>query len=284
MGISESTIPLKDFVKIADEERQHRSREVANQSKTKGDVLYCQEVLAGHPELDKEFSEWDWSWVVQRSNQHKWGLPETNVLFMGSEGATTPCHFDEQHNFLNQVRGEKLVVLFPPDHYTRMYPFPVTHPCDRCAMVDVGDPDIEKFPKFADAHGYVATLGPGDVLYIPYGWWHYCKTVSHLSASITFWSKASPPGGGVPAVFGPSELSRARRNLEKIIVSDVGASNLSSEVERLMELIRRKDVQDPRLQTLKRMVGMLQIPEEQQLEFLEETFTGRFGFDPSAYI
>ena len=36
-------------------------------------------------------------------SRHGWGLPETNVLFMGTEAATTPAHFDEQHNFLNQV-------------------------------------------------------------------------------------------------------------------------------------------------------------------------------------
>merc|ERR1719476_1131198 len=121
-------------------------------------VLYCQETFTNHPELQLEFGRWDWPWVVQQCISNGWGLPETNVLFMGSEGATTPAHFDEQHNFLNQVRGSKRVVLFPPDDYTRMYPFPVTHPCDRTSMVDVRRPDLARFPLFAEARGRHAVL------------------------------------------------------------------------------------------------------------------------------
>jgi len=220
---------------------------------------------------------------VQQTQKHGWGLPETNVLFMGTVGATTPAHFDEQHNFLNQVRGKKTIVLFPPDDYTRMYPFPVTHPCDRCSMVDVHNADLERFPRFSEARGHVITLGPGDVLYIPYGWWHYCRTDTHLAASITFWAKDQSPNLGAQ-VIGPNELVRARRNLEKILAEDVGAPNLADEVLRLIRRIETEDVDDARLSSLRRMLGMLQIPEDGQLRFLNETFVGRFGFDLRPFV
>lgn len=209
------------------------------------------------------------------------------MLFMGMEGATTPAHFDEQHNFLNQVRGHKLVVLFPPEDYTRLYPFPVTHPCDRCSMVDVRQADLQRFPRFAEAQGHVVTLGPGDVLYVPYGWWHYCRTLTHLAASVTFWSQVAGPSGGpasLPLTLGPNELARARRNLEKLLAEDVGAPNLGDEVLRLVGLIKKGETDDPRLAALRKMLGMLQVPEEEQLQFLSETFGGRFGFDLRPYV
>lgn len=254
------------------------------------EVLYCQEPFVGHPELEQEFSTWDWAWVLQQCRSHGWGLPETNVLFMGSEGATTPAHFDEQHNFLNQVRGSKLVVLFPPDDYTRLYPFPVTHPCDRCSMVDVQHADIKRFPRFEQARGHVVTLGPGDVLYIPYGWWHYCRTLTHLAASITFWSQARELGldastATLPPTMGAKEWVRARRNLEKLLAEDVGAPNLGKEVLRLLGLIEAGGVSnDPRLGALRKMLGMLEVPREEQLAFLNATFSGRFGFDSNPYV
>ena len=42
------------------------------------------------------------------------------------------------------------------------------------SMVDLDDPDFERFPKFREAlrHALVAELEPGDAIYIPALWWH----------------------------------------------------------------------------------------------------------------
>jgi len=282
--VKESKMAFSDFVAQADSAHE-RHCSAAKLDGTDGDVLYCQESFQNHPELEQEFATWDWTWLLKQCQRHNWGLPETNVLFMGTEGATTPAHFDEQHNFLNQVRGKKLVALFPPDDYTRMYPFPVTHPCDRCSLIDVRSPDLERFPAFGAARGLVTTLSPGDVLYIPYGWWHYCRTETHLAASITFWSQVSTGGQTqIPTSFGPNEWTRARRNLEKIIAEDVGGNNLDSEILRILGVIENGEVTDPRLVALRKMLSILQVAEEDQLPFLVDTFTGRFGFNQSLYV
>lgn len=288
--VREEKVPFKDFVASADAAAARgRGPTGADSTGNGGDVLYCQETFTGHPELENEFSSWDWTWAVQQCQRHGWGLPETNVMFMGTEGASTPAHFDEQHNFLNQVRGQKAVILFPPTDYTRMYPFPVTHPCDRCSMVDVQRPDLDKFPRFAEATGHYTVLNPGDVLYIPYGWWHYCSTLTHLGASITFWSLASSSAeklAHAPETLGPNEWARARRNLEKLLAKDVGEEKLSSEALRIVSVIRSGSgaSEDLRIVALRNLLGMLQVPEEDQLEFLDETFSGRFGFDLNDHV
>lgn len=79
------------------------------------------------------------------------------------EGVTTPAHFDEAFNFFAQVQGTKKFILYDPNDYPYLYPFPVHHPCDRqCqgkisvivliySLVDIDNPDLEKFPKFPQA-------------------------------------------------------------------------------------------------------------------------------------
>jgi ribosomal protein L16 Arg81 hydroxylase len=52
--------------------------------------------------------------------------------------------------------------------------------------VDVDHPDHARFPRLREAEMFVAELGPGDVIYIPRGWWHHVRTLE-LSISVNFW-------------------------------------------------------------------------------------------------
>merc|ERR1711988_277762 len=104
----------------------------------------------------------NWELLIRTSTAFGWGLPDSNELFIGMQGVETPLHFDERENLFFQARGLKECVLFPFVDYTRLYPFPTTHPCDRQSMV--GDPraaDCEAFPEFAHAVGYHAVLQAG---------------------------------------------------------------------------------------------------------------------------
>ena len=51
-----------------------------------------------------------------------------------------------------------------------MYPYPVHHPYDRYAMVDLDCVDAGDWPDFARVHGSVAILEPGDLLFVPQFW------------------------------------------------------------------------------------------------------------------
>ena len=187
--------------------------------------MYLQETMSGHTEMVDEFRSWNWRFLLQNSQRHGWGVPDANELFIGMRGAETPCHFDERHNLFFQVRGTKQLLLFPFVDYERLYPFPVTHPCDRQSMVNVVSPDHERFPAFSAATGCYATLRPRDLVFIPFGWWHWLRNDDALAVSISFWSMSPPTdlSKGVPDTFSAHELTRVKRNLEKHMASRFGA-------------------------------------------------------------
>ncbi len=100
---------------------------------------------------------------------------------------------DEFDNVYCQVSGFKYVRLFPRSQAPFMYRdaqgADVNMDQGNFSQVDVDDPDVyDKFPLFANAEYSEAILGPGDSLYIPWGCWHYFKSITP-SFSANFWWK-----------------------------------------------------------------------------------------------
>lgn len=67
----------------------------------------------------------------------------------------TPAHYDEQQNFFAQIKGYKRCILFPPDQFECLYPYPVHHPCDRQSQVRVAD----LFSALCQKGAFVKMLG-----------------------------------------------------------------------------------------------------------------------------
>uniref|UniRef100_A0A8C1Q5Q6 Hypoxia inducible factor 1 subunit alpha inhibitor n=1 Tax=Cyprinus carpio TaxID=7962 RepID=A0A8C1Q5Q6_CYPCA len=138
-----------------------------------------------------DFLGFNWNWINKQQAKRNWGPLTSNLLLIGMEGNVTPAHYDEQQNFFAQIKGHKRCILFPPDQFDCLYPYPVHHPCDRQSQVDFENPDYDKFPNFTNAVGYEAVVGPGDVLYIPMYWWHHIESLLNGGVTITvnFWYK-----------------------------------------------------------------------------------------------
>lgn len=47
-------------------------------------------------------------------------------------------------------------------------------------------PDLEQFPRFAEAQYREVLLRPGDALFMPQGLWHYVRSLT-TSVSINYW-------------------------------------------------------------------------------------------------
>ena len=112
---------------------------------------------------------------VKLGPRHQRGLEPIVSAWVAPRGATTPLHHDRHPNYLCHVVGRKLVYLWPPDA-----------PIPRNAPPAENTSHLDAAP-IVDACELHADLRPGDVLYIPEGWWHYVTTpVTSCSVSIWF--------------------------------------------------------------------------------------------------
>ena len=248
--------------------------------------MYLQETLSGHAEMADEFVTWNWEFLIRASTSCQWGLPDSNELFIGMPGVETPLHFDERENLFFQVRGRKEVVLFPFVDYTCMYPFPTTHACDRQSMVgDPRTPDLTAFPRFRHVVGHHAELQPGDLLYLPYGWWHWLRSLDHLSTSMSFWSTTPPSdlSKGVPEEFTDHMLTRVLRNLESIIAQKEPKKHNESMLA-IRDAISQGDSSNECLNSVRVLLAAVKIPSEKQDQFLLTMIDGRFGIDWNRYV
>ncbi|XP_008300098.1 HSPB1-associated protein 1 homolog [Stegastes partitus] len=112
-----------------------------------------------------------------------------STLWIGTEGANTPCHLDSYGcNLVLQVQGRKRWHLFPPEDTANLYPTRVPYEESSVfSQVDVLHPDLRRFPAFQAARAHVVTLQPGQVLYVPRHWWHYVESVDPITVSVNSW-------------------------------------------------------------------------------------------------
>lgn len=103
-------------------------------------------------------------------------------LYIGGKGGSFPVlHYDgaATHAFLMQIYGLKEFIIFSPDQEKFLYPSPEK---ENLSQVNVGKPDLEKFPLYKQASPTTFILNPGELLFVPSHWWH---TTKMLSPSIT---------------------------------------------------------------------------------------------------
>jgi mannose-6-phosphate isomerase-like protein (cupin superfamily) len=96
-------------------------------------------------------------------------------IWIGNRIRVAP-HYDAKENVAVCVAGRRRFTVFPPDQIANLYPgpFELTPAGTPVSMVDIAQPDLDAYPRYAEAAGHAvqATLEPGDAVYIPYGWWH----------------------------------------------------------------------------------------------------------------
>ena len=122
-------------------------------------------------------------------------------LWYSPDSSRSSLHFDDYHNVLCVVAGEKTVRLWRPGKFLDFY---VDNPLGESANhsgVDVTctayEPEADPkdlFPEFFDHEGTGCEIPPdetrvlraGDCLFIPEGWWHWVDSSSGAMA-VNFW-------------------------------------------------------------------------------------------------
>jgi hypothetical protein len=106
--------------------------------------------------------------------------PDSAKLWFGPKGTVTPLHHDEHSILFVQVYGRKHFKLIPSFDLPKLYLE------DRYySEVDPESVDATRHPAFRSASVANFILNPGDVLFIPVGWWHWVKSLD-ISISATF--------------------------------------------------------------------------------------------------
>ncbi len=116
-------------------------------------------------------------------------------IWIGNRTCIAP-HFDNTENIACVVAGRRRFTLFPPEQISNLYPGPLdlTPAGQPISLVDVRNPDLKRFPRFAEALGAaeVAELGPGDAIYIPALWWHNVEALEDFNVLVNYWWRDVP--------------------------------------------------------------------------------------------
>lgn len=108
-------------------------------------------------------------------------------LLIGGAGTTTDLHYDMVHNFVVQLHGTRRVTLFSPADRDRLYPFPWRTFVSHQSRLRLEAVDPEAFPRFRDATPFQVDVEPGEMLFIPRGWWHHFEALQQSIAVNFFW-------------------------------------------------------------------------------------------------
>jgi hypothetical protein len=129
------------------------------------------------------------------------GKPTAPGIWIGNQSRVAP-HFDESNNVACVVSGRRRFTLFPPEQVANLYvgPLDQTMAGQPSSMVDLSQPDLERFPRFREAirHAVAADLEPGDAIFIPSMWWHGVESFGPLNVLVNYWWKVGPPDAGSP--------------------------------------------------------------------------------------
>lgn len=118
---------------------------------------------------------------------HTWAEPK---IWFGPAGTVTPLHCDYDDNLFAQIWGQKRFLLYPPHHAEFLY-LREANPVLFGSRFDPDAPDYEAFPLARQARQIECVVQPGEMLFLPAGWFHHVRAVE-LSLSANRWAYDCP--------------------------------------------------------------------------------------------
>ncbi len=128
--------------------------------------------------------------------------PGTQPTMWIGNATVVAAHYDCKDNIACVAAGRRRFVLFPPEQLENLYVGPLhsTPQGVPISLVDVVNPDLARYPQFAQAYAaaQVAELEPGDAIYIPYMWWHAVQSLAPFNILVNYWWNKLPRSDGPP--------------------------------------------------------------------------------------
>lgn len=102
-------------------------------------------------------------------------LNEYPFMFFGGQGSSVKMHYDIDCSnvFLTQFQTRKKVTLFSPEQSKYLYHLPFTV----ASLVDMKEPDVEKYPALHQVQGWEGIIHHGETLFIPSMYWHFIEYI-----------------------------------------------------------------------------------------------------------
>jgi len=136
----------------------------------------CHEIFEDNPQMLKDV---DFKSIFTGPTD----IPAWTYFWIGNPDSSIGLHSDVcEFNNLYQIIGTKKWKFYPPHDKDNLYMETKTtvegglySPLDVFKTVD-----LQKYPNYAKATEYEVIIGPGDILYVPSGWWHavYSQTAT----------------------------------------------------------------------------------------------------------
>lgn len=128
--------------------------------------------------------------------------PGTRPRIWIGNRAKVATHNDPLDNIACVVAGRRRFTLFPPEQIGKLYlgPLQNTPAGTPISMVHLTEPDLSRYPRFAEAleQAFVAELGPGDAIFIPYQWFHHVEALDPVNVLVNYWWNVSGEAAQAP--------------------------------------------------------------------------------------
>ena len=111
-------------------------------------------------------------------------------FWLGPIGTMTPLHCDFDDNIFAQIWGTKRIFLAPPHHDEFLY-VREANPILFGSPFDPEAPDFDAYPLARQAATVECIVEPGDLLYVPAGWYHQVRALT-FSLSSNRWARGVP--------------------------------------------------------------------------------------------
>ncbi|OJH40862.1 cupin-like domain-containing protein [Cystobacter ferrugineus] len=121
------------------------------------------------------------------------------VTFMGRDSFSTLHYHPRDEALTVQVLGTKRFLLYPPWQTELLYPYPWYSPRSNFSSLPLdGTLPRERYPRFDEATPLEVVLRPGEMIYIPVGWWHSVEGEGQTLTLTSFWRSALQHWLGAP--------------------------------------------------------------------------------------
>ena len=144
-------------------------------------------------------------------------------LFLGGRGARLgELHYDyvNSHTVLCQIFGRKEFTLFSPTDTPWLY---ATGHTSALTSIDRDEVDLEQYPLYARATPIRFIQEPGEIIFLPRGWWHTTRMLStSIAVGVNFANASNWAAVTDDLCGGVSERKVMRRGILRAYLTSVG--------------------------------------------------------------